>query len=69
MFIDMMKIPILFSLGCLNQETLELSLQAIPALLVGSFLGFTLLKKIDMKSLKWIIRIISLAAAIKLIIG
>ncbi len=68
-FIDLFKIPILISLGYLNQETISLSIQAIPSLILGSIIGFTILNKIEMNNLKWLIRGISLLAALKLIIG
>ncbi|MGI1669862.1 MAG: sulfite exporter TauE/SafE family protein [Neptuniibacter sp.] len=67
--VDILKIPVLLSMGFLNQETLMLSTQALPALMLGGVIGFTILKKIDMRHLKWVIRGISSVAALKLLMA
>ncbi|MFY0676606.1 MAG: sulfite exporter TauE/SafE family protein [Neptuniibacter sp.] len=64
---DLAKVPLLIYLGFLNLETAALSLQAIPGIQVGAVLGCWTLSKLKFSQFKWLIRIISAIAAIKLL--
>ncbi|WP_036192319.1 sulfite exporter TauE/SafE family protein [Marinobacterium lacunae] len=68
LFIDIGKIPLIISLGYINTDTIKISIQSIPALLLGSLIGFILLRNIKTKHFKWIIRILSALAASNLIL-
>lgn len=57
----------LISIGLLNWQTLELGLYTLPGLLLGSLLGYTLLKKININILKNLIRILIAIAACRLL--
>lgn len=64
--INLAKIPMYISLGLLSVKTTEISLQALPGLAIGAFIGFHFLKKVNPSQFKWLIRIMSLMAAAKL---
>ncbi|MBR7888788.1 sulfite exporter TauE/SafE family protein [Marinomonas sp. A79] len=64
--INVVKLPFYLSLGLLTLETTEASLYTLPGLLVGSFIGYHFLKKINPVQFKWLIRIMSALAACKL---
>lgn len=57
----------LISIGLLDWQTLELGLYTLPGLLLGSLLGYTLLKKININILKNIIRVLIVIAACRLL--
>ncbi|EPJ45671.1 MAG: hypothetical protein OFPII_26860 [Osedax symbiont Rs1] len=69
MLINICKIPILLSMGLLTYETALISLQAVPGLVIGAFLGYWLLGKLQLTQFKWLIRIMASIAALKLMIG
>ncbi|GGO88120.1 UPF0721 transmembrane protein [Marinobacterium nitratireducens] len=66
MLINLAKLPMLMSLGLLNSQSLALSLQAVPGLLIGVTIGYWLLRRINLTQFKWVIRIMASLAAIKL---
>jgi len=66
LLINLAKIPMLLSLGLLTVESTMTSLQAIPGLVVGAFIGYWLLKKLNLTQFKWMIRIMASIAATKL---
>ncbi|RDL45218.1 sulfite exporter TauE/SafE family protein [Marinomonas piezotolerans] len=66
--INIIKFPLYISLGLLSQQSLTMSSYALPGLLVGSFFGYHFLKRVKQKHFKWLIRIMSTLAAIKLIL-
>ena len=66
MLINLAKIPLLLSLELLTVESTMTSLQAIPGLVIGAFIGYWLLKKLNLTQFKWMIRIMASIAATKL---
>lgn len=66
MFINLSKVPVLYSLSLINSDTLQAGMLAIPGLLIGSFLGHRFLKKVNPSQFKWLIRILAAVGAIKL---
>lgn len=65
---NFMKLPMYLSLGLLSQESLVVSTYALPGLLVGALIGFHFLKRISPIHFKWLIRIVSTIAAMKLVL-
>ncbi len=66
--INVVKLPFYISLGLLSLETTQASLYALPGLMVGSFIGYHFLKKVNPVQFKWMIRIMSIIAAVKLFV-
>ena len=66
LIIDLAKIPMLLSLGYLNMETTLTGIKALPAVAIGAFIGFWLLRSLKLTQFKWIIRGMAAVAAIKL---
>ena len=66
--INLVKLPMYLSLGLLTQESLTISTYAIPGLLVGAFIGYHFLKHVKPVHFKWLIRIMSTLAAMKLML-
>lgn len=64
--INVVKLPFYISLGLLSVESTQASLYAVPGLVVGSFIGYHFLKKVNPVQFKWMIRIMSTIAAVKL---
>ncbi|WP_369920132.1 sulfite exporter TauE/SafE family protein [Marinomonas polaris] len=64
--INVVKLPFYISLGLLSVESTQASLYAVPGLIVGSFIGYHFLKKVNPVQFKWMIRIMSTIAAVKL---
>ncbi|RBP83933.1 sulfite exporter TauE/SafE family protein [Marinomonas rhizomae] len=64
--INVVKLPFYISLGLLSVESTKTSLYAVPGLVIGSFIGYHVLKKVNPIQFKWLIRIMSTAAALKL---
>lgn len=66
LIIDLAKIPLLLSLGYVNLETTLAGIMALPAVAIGAFLGFWMLRGLELAQFKWIIRGMAAVAAIKL---
>lgn len=64
--VNLLKLPFYIGLGLLSLETTQASLYAVPGLMVGSFIGYHFLKKVNPVQFKWMIRIMSMIAAVKL---
>lgn len=64
--IDLAKVPFLYSLGYLSVETTVQGLQSVPGMLIGGFIGYSLLKKMQFRQLKWLIRAVAAIAVIKI---
>lgn len=64
--INLLKLPVYIEIGLLSQTALKISAMALPGLLVGAFIGYHFLKKVNPVQFKWLIRIMSFMAAIKL---
>lgn len=69
LFIDLAKIPLLGSLGLLHPDSVTHLGYALPALLLGAGIGYLLLKWLDMRHFKWLIRLVSLFASGHLLMG
>jgi len=67
-FANGLKAPFILQLGLLTEETLKLSLLALPMLLTGMLIGYYFLQQINMEKLKWFIRLTAAAAATNLLI-
>ncbi|MGB0664841.1 MAG: sulfite exporter TauE/SafE family protein [Pontibacterium sp.] len=65
--VNLLKVPVLFSLGLFNSDTLIMSSYCIPGLLVGSIVGYWVFNQINLKQLKWVIRALASIAAVKLL--
>ncbi len=65
---NLIKIPVLWSLGVMHWESMYTSFYCIPGLLVGALIGAKLLEHIKPVHFKWLIRIIALMAAVKLLV-
>lgn len=64
--IDLAKVPFLYSLGYLSVETTVLGLQSVPGMLIGGVIGYSLLKKMQFRQFKWLIRTVAAIAAVKI---
>ncbi|MCZ2723693.1 sulfite exporter TauE/SafE family protein [Marinomonas sp. 15G1-11] len=64
--INMLKIPLFIPLGLLTQDSIISSFQGVPGLMVGAFIGYHFLKKVNPSQFKWLIRIMATLAACKL---
>ncbi len=68
LMINFSKVPILWSLGLLNTETITLSIQGVPGLIIGAVMGYWLLGRLKLLQFKWLIRGMATIAAIKLFV-
>lgn len=66
--INLVKLPMYLSLGLLSQHSVTMSAYALPGLLIGSVIGYHFLKHVKPAHFKWLIRIMSTLAAIKLML-
>ncbi|WP_191601982.1 sulfite exporter TauE/SafE family protein [Marinomonas algicola] len=64
--INLLKIPLFIPLGLLSAESVTTSLQGIPGLIIGAFIGYHFLKKVNPNQFKWLIRVMATLAACKL---
>jgi uncharacterized membrane protein YfcA len=67
LLINLVKIPMLLSIGVLSVESTMMSLQALPGLVVGALIGYFLLTKLNLNQFKWLIRLMAIIAAAKLL--
>ena len=68
LILNLFKIPFSASLGLITFETLKLDFIFIPVILLGAFIGYKVLKLINLTIFKWLIRIAVVFAAIQLIL-
>lgn len=68
LLINLAKIPLLLSIGLLSVESTLISLQSLPALVVGALIGYWLLKRLNLNQFKWLIRIMASIAVTKLML-
>ena len=68
LIINVMKFPMYIYLGLFTSETLVITTYALPGLLVGSLIGYHFLKSVKPTHFKWLIRIMSTLAAMKLML-
>ncbi len=67
LIINLVKLPVLFLVGLVNWQSTMLSLQCLPGLIVGAVIGYYVLGKLNVAQFKWLIRIMAMIAAIKLL--
>lgn len=68
LLLNVFKIPFSVNLGLITTETLMLDLMYVPAIVVGAYLGYVFLRKINMVVFKWLIRTVVILAAARLIL-
>ena len=66
MMLNLSKFIPLLMLGLMNETTILYSFYSLPGMVVGAFLGYWLVKKLDLIQFKWLIRGMSVVAAVKL---
>lgn len=67
LILNIFKLPFSAGLGLITVDTLTLNLMFVPIILLGAFIGFKVLKLINIKIFKGFIRVAVLIAAIRLI--
>lgn len=68
LILNIIKVPFFLQLGTINAQTLLLDLYALPAILVGAWVGVKVLKMINLSLFKWLIRGAVIIAAIRLLV-
>ncbi len=66
---NLAKIPLLVSIGFINTHSLSISLQGIPGLILGAFVGYFLVARLKLSQFKWLIRAMAVIAAAKLMLS
>lgn len=66
--LNLAKLPILWQLQLLNQDTLLLSLKTLPGLLIGAYIGYRVINRLNIQHVKWLIRGMATIAAIRLLV-
>lgn len=67
LIINLFKLPFSAGLGLITVDTLKLDLMFVPVILLGAYIGFRVLKVINIKLFKRFIRAAVMIAAIRLI--
>lgn len=67
LILNIFKLPFSAGLGLITIDTLKLDLMFVPVIILGAFIGFKVLKLINIKIFKGFIRVAVLIAAIRLI--
>ncbi|NLA85292.1 MAG: sulfite exporter TauE/SafE family protein [Clostridiales bacterium] len=66
-FVNLIKVPLhIFIWGTISLSTLKYTAVMIPFILLGAFIGVAFIKKINEKIVKWLIIIVTIIAAIRL---
>lgn len=68
LIVNFFKIPFMLSLGSMNQHSLTFNAKMIPLILFGGFLGIQLVKWIPEKAFKRVVLILTILAALKLLL-
>jgi len=66
--LNIFKVPFSASLGLITVDSLLLNLASVPIIFIGAYLGFKVLKLINLELFKWLIRLAALVAAFRLIL-
>ncbi len=69
LLLNIFKIPFSANLGLITAESLKLNLLFVPVIFLGAWVGFRVLKLINLVAFKWLIRVAALVAAFRLIMG
>jgi len=67
LIINLFKLPFSAGLGLITVDTLKLDLMFVPVILLGAYIGFRVLKIINIKLFKRFIRAAVMIAAVRLI--
>jgi len=67
LILNIFKIPFSAGLGLINLQTLKIDLMFLPAILLGAFVGYKVLKLINLQLFKYLIRIAVVIAAVRLL--
>lgn len=67
LLMNLAKVPFSFSLGLITKESLTLNLYSVPIIIAGALLGALVLKKINLKVFKWLIRTAVIISAVRLL--
>ncbi len=66
--INLAKLPTLYFLELISWETTIISMQCLPGLLIGAGIGYYVLRRLNLKQFKWLIRGMAMIAAVKLLV-
>lgn len=66
-FINILKVPLFVQLGLIDFTAMNLSLQILPGVLLGAWLGKILFHRIPQKAFSIVVQILAVAAALRLI--
>ncbi len=66
-FINILKVPLFFQLGMIDLSALHISLQLLPGVLLGAWLGKLIFHRIPQKAFSLIVQVLAAAAAIRLL--
>ena len=69
LFVNLIKVPFYVQLGMITDESLLFDAFAIPAVLLGTYLGIKILPRIPQQLFKWIILSLGTIGAIRLILS
>jgi uncharacterized membrane protein YfcA len=67
--LNLFKLPFSTHLGLITFSSLKMNLYALPLIVFGALVGMVVLKFINIKLFKWIVRVAATGAAVKLLIG
>lgn len=67
--INLTKVPLSLNLGLISRSSLLLDLMLLPTIALGFITGKTLLGKVSQKPFEWLVVLMAIASAIKLILS
>ncbi len=67
LILNIFKIPFSAGLGLISIESLKIDFMFLPAILLGAFVGYKVLKLINLEVFKWLIRTAVVIAAVRLL--
>ena len=66
---NLTKVPLSWNLGLITTSSLILNLELLPAVIAGMVLGRYLLGKIAQATFEWLLLVMSLAVALRMIVA
>lgn len=67
LFINLFKVPFSVQIGLINGASLLTNLALLPAVVVGIFIGWRLVKIMSQRVFEWVVFVFALVAAVKLV--
>jgi uncharacterized membrane protein YfcA len=67
--INLTKVPLSLNLGLMSRSSILLNLMLLPSIVLGFITGKTLLGKVSQKPFEWLVVLMAIASAIKLILS